>query len=160
MSPMPVIWSIRLVRLVADRKRSSCSWKISQIRIRPRITRSSPRSPWMKRRKKSARGAGASAAAGWVAAELSTVQLRSGHCPHDLLLGHILGIEVARLAAQTQHEDAVCDLEHVDEVVADHQHPELALAQSFDQVEHLGRLTDAERRGRLVEQHDLRIAEQ
>ena len=38
--------------------------------------------------------------------------------------------------------------------------PRLALAQARIRSRHLGRLGDAERRGRLVEQHDLRLAEQ
>ena len=41
------------------------------------------------------------------------------------------------VAAEPQHEDAVGDLEHVGEVVADHDHAEAALAQALDQRQHL-----------------------
>ena len=63
-------------------------------------------------------------------------------------------------AAEAEDEDPVGDLEDVDQVVADHDHAEPALAQAPDQVQHLRRLGDAERRRRLVEQHDLGLAEQ
>ena len=45
-----------------------------------------------------------------------------------------------RLAPEPQHDDPVGDLEHVGQVVADHEHPEPAVAQALDQVEHLGGL--------------------
>jgi len=63
-------------------------------------------------------------------------------------------------APEPQHEDAVGDLEHVGQVVADHKHTEPTLAQPADQRQHLRGLRDTERGGRLVEQHDLRLAEQ
>ena len=44
--------------------------------------------------------------------------------------------------------------------MADHHHAEAPLAQPVDQREHLGRLRDAERGRWLVEQDDLRLAEQ
>ena len=49
-SPTAVIWSIRLVRFSAERKRSFWDWKMIQITARPITTRSEARSPWMKRR--------------------------------------------------------------------------------------------------------------
>ncbi len=49
---------------------------------------------------------------------------------------------------------------HVGHVVADEQDAETALAQPLDEVEHLGGLLDAECRGRLVEDDDLRLADE
>jgi hypothetical protein len=74
--------------------------------------------------------------------------------------GGVARLERAARAAEEQHEDPVGDLEHVGEVVTDHDHPEPPLAQSLDQGEHLRGLGDAQCRGGLVEQHHLRLAEQ
>ena len=49
--PTAVIWSIRFVRLVADRKRLSWDWKMAQITTSPSSTRSEARSPWTTRRR-------------------------------------------------------------------------------------------------------------
>ena len=62
--------------------------------------------------------------------------------------------------AEAEDDDPVGDLEDVDQVVADHDDAQAALAQAPDQLQHLGGLRDAERRGRLVEQHDPGLAEQ
>ena len=56
--------------------------------------------------------------------------------------------------------DAVGHRLHVGHVVADHDHAVAALAQALDQVEHLGGLGHAEGGGRLVEDDQLRVAEQ
>ena len=48
--PIAVIWSIRLVRFWAERKRSFSNWKIAQISARPITTRNEARSPWIRRR--------------------------------------------------------------------------------------------------------------
>ncbi len=68
--------------------------------------------------------------------------------------------KVAGDAPEPEHDDPVGDLEDVGEVVADHDHAEAAIAQPLDQLEDLLGLDDAERRRRLVEHHELRIAEQ
>ena len=65
------------------------------------------------------------------------------------------GFEVPGGAAEAQDDDPVGDLEDVGEVVADHDDAEAALAQAPDQLQHLLGLRHAERRRRLVEQHDL-----
>ena len=66
----------------------------------------------------------------------------------------------AVVAAEPQHDDAVGDGHHVGHVVADQDHAVPALAEALDEVQHLGGLRDAERRGRLVEDDDARIADQ
>ena len=71
-----------------------------------------------------------------------------------------LGLELAGGTAEAEDEDAVGDREDVDQVVADHDDAEVALAQAPDQLQHLFGLRHAERRGRLVQQHDLRLAQQ
>ena len=50
-----------------------------------------------------------------------------------MLLGGLLGLEVTRDPAEAEDEDPVGDLEDVGEVVADHDHAEVALAQPPDQ---------------------------
>ena len=47
----------------------------------------------------------------------------------DLVLGCPGDVEGPGRTPEAQHEDAVGDLEHVGEVVADHQHAETAFAQ-------------------------------
>ncbi len=49
---------------------------------------------------------------------------------------------------------------HVGHVVADHDHAVAVLAEALDQVEHLRGLGDTEGRCRLIEDDDLRVAEQ
>ena len=68
-----------------------------------------------------------------------------------------LGVEVGRRAlhrhaAEIENRDAVRDLEHVDEVVGDHQHRDTPRSQAVDQPEHHGRLGHAQGGRRLV--HD------
>ena len=169
---MAVICSIRLVRFWAERKRSFSNWKIAQIRARPITTRSEARSPWIKRRSVSLRPRLPSSARAVVAAASLIVApppRRSSSSPSsptpviaETTCSSVVcfGREVAGRPAEPEDEDAVGDLEDVDQVVADHDDAELALAQAPDQVQHLRGLGDAERRGRLVEQHDLRLAEQ
>jgi hypothetical protein len=77
-----------------------------------------------------------------------------------VLLGRRIGLVGPGGASQPKDENLVRDLEDVDEVVADHHDPEIALFQAFDQVEHLLGLGDSERSRRLVEQHHLRLAQQ
>src|SRR4029077_1463074 len=67
----------------------------------------------------------------------------------DVLLGGCFGVEAARSLSQPEDEDPVSNLEDVNEVVADHDNPEAALAQAADQVQHLRRLGDPEGRSRL-----------
>ncbi len=63
-------------------------------------------------------------------------------------------------AAEPQHEDAVGDGLEVARLVADEDDGVPALAQLLDEVEHLGRLPDAERRRRLVEDEHARRPEE
>ena len=56
--------------------------------------------------------------------------------------------------AEAQDRDRVGDLEDVVQVVRDEDDREALLAQAPDEVEHLPRLGHAERRGRLVEDHE------
>ena len=68
--------------------------------------------------------------------------------------------ELAVVAAQPQHDDPVGDGLDVLHVVADQHHGEAALAQPFDQVQHLGGLGHAQRGGRFVQDDELGLAEQ
>ena len=63
---------------------------------------------------------------------------------------------VGDLPAAAQHDDAVGDREDVGHAVADQHHRDALVAQAADEVQHLGDLPHADRRGRLVHQHDLR----
>src|ERR671914_2450144 len=101
---------------------------------RTMTTRSSARSPWMKRRSRSARGGATSASAVAAAAPppwaliarppsvRRCARTRRRDRGHDLLLARLVRAEVSRLAPEPQHEDAVGHLEHVGQVVADHDH--------------------------------------
>ena len=73
----------------------------------------------------------------------------SGRALRDRLVGHLL--------AAPQHDDAVGDGEHVGHAVADQHDRDAVVAQAADQVQHLGDLAHADRRRRLVHQHDLRV---
>ena len=75
----------------------------------------------------------------------------SGELAGDRLVGD--------LAAAAQHGDAVAGGEDVGHAVADQDHRVAGGLEPADQVEHLGDLADADRRGRLVHQHDLRVGE-
>src|ERR1700677_2182230 len=77
------------------------------------------------------------------------------------VLDEVLTVEAGRLAlndqsAEIQHGDPIGDLEHVVEVMGDQQHSGAAGRQGLDQLQHHRRLRDAERRGRLVHDHQLR----
>ena len=61
------------------------------------------------------------------------------------------------VAAEPQHGDPVGDLEDVVQVVRDQDDGEPLLGQPLDELEHLLRLRDAERGGRLVEDHEPRV---
>ena len=60
---------------------------------------------------------------------------------------------------QVERGDAVGHLEDVGHVVADEDDAEALLGEAPHQVEHLAGLRDAQRRGRLVEHHDLGVPE-
>ena len=77
----------------------------------------------------------------------------------DLAVGDVAGRHLRDHPAQVEAGDAVGDLEHVGHVVADQHDAEALLGQPADEVEHLAGLRDAQRRGRLVEQHDLGVPE-
>ena len=154
------------------RKRSFGIWKIVQItaiEIRPGPSRGRREASAASDRRALAlaarlrRGA-VSVALSITSSRLSVVVDRppigAGDRRDDLLAGRVIDVEGRRAPAEAQDHDPVGDLEDVGEVVADHDHPEAALAQALDQAEHLRGLRDAQRRRRLVEQHDLRLAEQ
>ena len=75
----------------------------------------------------------------------------------DLLLVRVGAPVLADVAAQAQHGDAVGDREDVAEIVRDEDDREPLLREPLDELEHLMGLRDAERRGRLVEDHELRV---
>ena len=75
----------------------------------------------------------------------------------DLVLRHLRAREQARVAPEPKHGDAIGDLEDVVEVVRDQDDREALLAEPLDEREHLLGLRDAERRGRLVEDDELRV---
>jgi hypothetical protein len=62
-----------------------------------------------------------------------------------------------RHLSSSQHRDAVAHREHVGHAVADQDDRDPLIAQAPDQVENLGDLADADRGGRLIHEHDLRI---
>ena len=66
-----------------------------------------------------------------------------------------LGPQPRDALAEPQHLDAVGDLEDLGHVVADQHDREARVAHAPDQVEHVARLHDAERGGRLVHEDDL-----
>ena len=80
----------------------------------------------------------------------------AGHDRHGL--GHRvrLGRDDSHTPAEPHDLDAVGELEDMRHVVADQDHRQPALAHAADQIEHLPRLLDAERGGRLVHDHDRR----
>src|SRR4051794_24358428 len=80
----------------------------------------------------------------------------TGHDRHDLVHRVRLRGHDRDPAPEPVDVDAVGDLEHVRHVVADEDHRDARVADLEDQLEHMGGLLDAERRGRLVEDDDLR----
>src|SRR6185312_15546075 len=78
----------------------------------------------------------------------------------DLFVADIRHTEVAVVATETQNRDAVGDGLDIRHVVADQHDAESALAQTFDEVEHLGSLGNAEGRCRLVEDDDARVTDE
>ena len=64
------------------------------------------------------------------------------------------GVEARDVLAEAQDRDAVGDLEDVVQVVRDEHDREALLGEPAHEVEHLARLRDAERGGRLVEDHE------
>ena len=75
----------------------------------------------------------------------------------DLLLGRLVALVDADVAAEAQDGDPVGDLEDVVQVVRDEHDREAPVGEALDEVEHLARLGDAERRGRLVEDDEPRV---
>ena len=64
-----------------------------------------------------------------------------------------LGRDNSHAPTEPHDLDPVGELEDVRHVVADQDHRQAALAHALDEVEHLPRLLDAERGGRLVHDH-------
>src|SRR3954465_2373150 len=83
------------------------------------------------------------------------VTQRAGHRADDVLHGRLAAVEARDALAEAQHLDAVGDLEDLGHVVADETDGEAARADAPEQVEHVARLDDAERGGRLVHEDDL-----
>src|SRR5690242_1874521 len=130
-SPIAVIWSIRLVRFWAERKRSFSNWKIAQITARPITTRKEARSPWTRRRRlarassprkpvrvSASRAPSASILTLLVSplplvfplAALGILLAEAGDRRDDVLLGRLVGLELPGGAAEPEHEDPVGDL--------------------------------------------------
>ena len=84
---------------------------------------------------------------------------RAGDRSHHGLLVARLGRELAAVAPEPEHDDAVRDREDVGQVVGDEDDAEPALAQAADEAEHLRGLRDAERGGGLVEDHEPGLTE-
>ena len=76
---------------------------------------------------------------------------------HDLVLRRLLALEDADVPAEAEHRDAGRRLEDVVQVVRDQDDREPLLGQPLDEREHLLGLRYAERGGRLVEDHELRV---
>jgi hypothetical protein len=76
---------------------------------------------------------------------------------HDLLLGRLLALVDADVPAEPQHRDARGGLEDVVQVVRDDDHREALLGEAPHERQHLFGLGDAERGGRLVEDHELGV---
>src|SRR5215470_4210723 len=84
----------------------------------------------------------------------------AGACRH--VLPHALPVEVrsrplGHHPSQVQHRDPVRDLEDVVQVVGDDHHRQPAIAEPFDQVQHLPGLHHPEGGGGLVKQHQLGV---
>src|SRR3984957_16417088 len=79
------------------------------------------------------------------------------HVLHHALQGEVPNRPFGHHPPQVQDRDAVGDLEHVGQVVADHHHRQPAVAESFDQVKHGPGLHHPKGGGGLVEQHQLGV---
>ena len=79
------------------------------------------------------------------------------HRGDHLELGRVADQAGPGAPAVAQDRDAVGDLEHLLEVVADEEQRDSGAAQASDHSEHLGHLTRLERGRRLVEDHDARV---
>ena len=82
------------------------------------------------------------------------------HERHDGLLRHARRVVGALADAVAEHRDAVGDTEHLGEPVADVDDPDAGPAPLQDERVELGDLLRPQRRGRLVEEQDLRFGEQ
>ena len=89
-------------------------------------------------------------------AGLPVVRDGPGHGADDVLHRHVAALEARDARAEAQDLDAVGHLEDLGHVVADEHDREALLAHARDEVEHVARLDDAERGGRLVHEDDLR----
>src|SRR2546421_12814022 len=79
------------------------------------------------------------------------------HVLHDALPVEIRGFVLHCHASEVEDRDVVRDLEDVVQVVRDDHHGEALVAQPPDEVEHHPGLDDAQRGGRLVHDHQLRV---
>src|ERR1700732_2039841 len=79
------------------------------------------------------------------------------HVLHHALPVEVRSRPVGHHPPQVQHRDPVRDLEDVVQVVGDHHHRQPAVAEPFDQVQHLPGLHYPEGGGGLVEQHQLGV---
>src|SRR5438132_12085740 len=80
-----------------------------------------------------------------------------GHVLDDALTVKCGRLVLHDKAPQVAHRDAIGDLEDVIQVVRDDHDRESAVAQALDEVEHHLGMNDAERGGRLVHDHQLRV---
>src|SRR5919199_1260374 len=79
----------------------------------------------------------------------------AGHRADDVLHRGLAAVEAGHPLAQAQDLDAVGDLEDLGHVVADEHDGQALVAHPEDEVEHVAGLHHAERRRRLVHEHDL-----
>jgi hypothetical protein len=77
----------------------------------------------------------------------------------DVIFRRVLHCEARHAFAEPKAYDPVGHVEDIDQIVADHKQGVAFISEAFDQSEHLCRLLDAERSGRLIEDQQLWIAE-
>ena len=166
---MPAICVMMLLKLTAVKKFCAVKAKTMTMIVRPTITGVLPSFPPLMFSQ--SRVAGLSARLGdfergdvsrheFGAGRRDPGNLRRLACRDrvdDFLLRDLRAPEQACVAPEPKHGDAIGDREDVVEVVRDQNDGEALLAEPLDEFEHLLGLRDPERRGRLVEDDELRV---
>ena len=178
MMVIAAIWTMRLTKFPAVRKLAFCDWKTIAMRIRPTMIGSEPRSPVRTpaHQRRAVVGEGLVGRVGDPdgrrvrrvdggvvgAHAVTSVWTAPGtfdSAPAVIASTTCVWVASVRLNSATfwprrRTVMRVRDLEDVVQVVGDQDDGEALLAEALDEVEHLAGLRDAERRGRLVEDHD------